>query len=128
MKVFTTSGQLKQTGDITLLSSVSEDANVVAAAGATETLTDLTAQDITLDQACTFTFPSPTSGDLFSFTLILRQDGTGGFAVTWPASVDWEDGSAPTLVTTANSVSILTFYTIDGGTIWHGALGSSDSK
>ena len=83
----------------------------------------------TLTGNVTFTFSNPiASDDMTSFTLILRQDGTGGRTVTWPASVDWAGGTAPTLVTTASSVSILTFFTIDGGTIWHGMIGSSDSK
>ncbi len=114
-----------------LLKDYAEKLTTLAAAGATETL-DIengNAFDITLDQACTFTFSNPiASGNMASFTLILRQDGTGGFATTWPASVDWTDGSAPTLVTTASSVTILGFITVDGGTIWHGFVGSSDSK
>jgi len=101
------------------------------AAGTTETL-DITAGNVfkmTLDENITFTFSNPiASDDLTSFTLILIQDGSGTNTVTWPASVDWEDGTAPTLITTAGTVSILAFFTYDGGTIWHGMLGSSDSS
>lgn len=114
-----------------MLKDYSELTVTNAAAGATETL-DIEAGNVfhmTLDENITFTFSNPiASDDMTSFTLILTQDGSGTNVVTWPASVDWEDGSAPTLVTTAASVSILGFYTIDGGTIWHGVLGSSDSK
>ena len=114
-----------------LLKDYAEKLTTVAAAGATETL-DIengNAFNITLDEACTLTFSNPiASGNMASFTLMLRQDGTGGFATTWPASVDWADGSAPTLITTASSVTILCFITVDGGTIWHGFVGSSDSK
>lgn len=114
-----------------LLKDYGEILTTVAAAGATETL-DLesgNAFDITLNQACTFTFSNPpATGKMGSFTLILRQNGTGGYATTWPASVDWADGTVPTLVTTASSVTILCFITVDGGTIWHGFVGSSDSK
>ena len=108
-----------------------ETTNTVAAAGATETL-DLTVanvHDITLDEACTLTFSNPpASGTAGSFTLILRQDGTGGYATTFPASADWAAATAPTLSTGANDVDILVFITVDGGTIWHGMVGSADSS
>ena len=122
-------------GNLTLSKAILKDyaeltvAN--AAAGSTETL-DIESGNVfhmTLDANITFTFSNPiASDDMTSFTLILRQDGTGGRTVTWPASVDWAGGTAPTLVTTASSVSILVFFTIDGGTIWHGMMGSADSK
>ena len=120
-----------QTIGVKTLKDYGETLTTVAAAGATETL-DLengNTFDITLDQACTFTFSNPpASGITGSFTLFLRQDGGGGNAVTWPASVDWTGGTEPTLVTTGSSLTILSFFTVDGGTIWHGMVGSSDSK
>jgi len=94
-----------------------------ATSGATETL-DLstgTVFDITLSENCTFTFSNPPAdGNGGSFTLILRQDGTGSHLATWPASVDWPAATAPTLTTMANAVDILTFVTVDGGTVWYG--------
>jgi hypothetical protein len=42
--------------------------------------------------------------------LKLIQDGTGGRTVTWPASVLWPNGQAPTLSTGANAVDIISFY------------------
>ena len=80
--------------------------------------------EVTLDQATTFTFSNPpASGTLGSFTLILKQDGVGGWATTWPASVDWEASSAPTLSNAANLIDILSFMTVDGGTTWFGFTG-----
>jgi len=77
----------------------------------------------------TFTFSNPSaSGTACSFTLIAKQDATGSRAITWPASVDWAGGTAPTPTATANSVDIYTFLTVDGGTIWHGMRASADSK
>jgi hypothetical protein len=38
------------------------------------------------------------------------QDATGSRAVTWPASVKWPSGTAPTLSTAANAIDIVTFY------------------
>ena len=73
----------------------------------------------------TFTFSNPTaSANGCSFTLILTNGGSQ--TVNWPSSVDWAGGTAPSL--TSSGTDILTFLTIDGGTIWHGFLASSDSK
>ena len=88
-----------------------EDGNVVSATVDTSTNT--------------FTFSNPTaSANGCSFTLILTNGGSQ--TVNWPSSVDWAGGTAPSL--TSSGVDILTFLTIDGGTIWHGFLASSDSK
>ncbi len=64
----------------------------------------------------------PASGDGGGFTLILKQDATGGRSFTWPTAVDWTNGITPTLSTAANSVDVLTFITVDGGTRWYGFL------
>jgi len=65
----------------------------------------------------TFTFSNPsTSGVSCSFTLILTNGGSQ--TVTWPGTVDWAGATAPTLTT--SGVDVLTFTTIDGGTIWYG--------
>ena len=107
--------------------------------------------DVTRDQNTTFTFSNPPvrdSGDRLtledgsgillletgdalllefrvagSFTLVLRQDGTGGWTTTWPASVAWEAGLPPTLSTDPNLVDMLSFLTVDGGTTWFGFMG-----
>lgn len=80
--------------------------------------------DVTMDQDTTFTFSNPpASGRAGSFTLILRQDGTGGWTATFPASVDWEAGTQPTLSNAASQVDMLSFITVDGGTTWFGFLG-----
>tara|TARA_B100000470_G_scaffold219943_1_gene207602 strand:- start:443 stop:1144 length:702 start_codon:yes stop_codon:yes gene_type:complete len=76
---------------------------------------------VTLTANCTFTFSNPpATGTAGSFTLFLVQDGTGSRTVTWPGSVDWAAATAPTLTTTAAAVDVLTFITLDGGTIWNG--------
>ena len=96
---------------ITAMSAI----NTVAVSGATETL-DVGAygvHDVTMDQACTFTFSNPgPAGEATSFALVLR----GAFTPTLPASVDWSDGAAPTYV----SPSVYTFLTVDEGTTWLG--------
>lgn len=99
--------------------------NTVAAAGTTETLDgdDYNIHDITLDESVTFTFT--TGATVAQFTLILRQDGSGGNSVTWPASVKWHSLTAPTILTTASAVHVLEFLTVNSGTTWRGFLASS---
>jgi hypothetical protein len=65
----------------------------------------------------TFTFSNPSAtGTSCSFTLILTNGGSQ--TVNWPAAVDWTGGAAPSL--TASGVDVLTFFTLDAGTIWYG--------
>jgi hypothetical protein len=98
----------------------------VAANSSTAYTVDLTTGnvfEITLTGDCVFTFSNPpASGKAGSFTLILAQDGTGSRTTTWPASVKWAGGTAPTLSTAASSVDLLAFTTRDAGTTWYGAL------
>ena len=73
----------------------------------------------------TWTFSNPTASDeLCGFTLFLTNGGSQ--TVNWPASVDWAGGTAPTLTT--SGLDILVFVTTNGGTTWHGMVGSADSK
>lgn len=76
-----------------------------------------TVQFLTLTGNCTFTFPTATTGQ--SFMMLLRQDGTGGRTVTWPAAVRWPSGTAPTITSTANRMDKFVF-TADG-TNWYGS-------
>ena len=73
----------------------------------------------------TWTFSNPTASDeLCGFTLTLVNGGSQ--TVNWPGSVDWAGGSAPSL--TSSGTDVLVFFTIDGGTIWHGMVASADTK
>ena len=73
----------------------------------------------------TFTFSNPTaSDDGCSFTLLLTNGGSQ--TVNWPGTVDWAAATAPTL--SASGLDILTFITVDGGTIWHGMVASTLSS
>jgi|GEM_PF-2250051 len=56
----------------------------------------------------TFTFTAPTSAG--NFLLRMVQDGVGSRTATWPATVKWPGGVAPTLTTAASSVDIVTCY------------------
>tara|TARA_Y100000296_G_C5103988_1_gene221522 strand:- start:45 stop:941 length:897 start_codon:yes stop_codon:yes gene_type:complete len=75
------------------------------------------------NQTLTFSNP-PASGTAGSFTLIVTNGASA--TLTWPTSVDWAGGTAPTL--TASGIDILTFTTVDGGTIWYGFLAGADMK
>ncbi len=77
---------------------------------------------LTGDTTVTFTNPSAT-GKGCGLTLIITQNGTGNHIITWPISVKWAGGSAPTLSTAAASEDILSFYTINNGTKWYGFVG-----
>jgi hypothetical protein len=64
----------------------------------------------------TFTFSNVPSTRAFAFTLELTH--TSG-TVTWPTTVRWPGGTAPTLTT--SRVHLFTFVTDDAGTIWRAA-------
>ncbi len=64
-------------------------------------------QKVTLGGATTFTFANGQSGG--KYTLVLIQDATGSRTVTWPASVKWSGGTAPTLTTTATKTDFVGF-------------------
>lgn len=69
----------------------------------------------TITTTTTFTItntPAATSG--VSFVLVLTNGGAG--AITWPTSVKWPGGTAPTL--TASGRDRIFFMTHDGGTTW----------
>jgi len=65
-------------------------------------------QKITLTDNCAFTFTNPAGP--CNVILKVIQDSTGSRTVSWPASVKWAGGTAPTLTTTANAVDIVSFY------------------
>ncbi len=66
----------------------------------------------TLSANTVYTFLNPIAGT--TYTLLVKQDGTGSRTVTWPGTVTWQGGSAPTLTTTAGKQDICTFT-------WNGA-------
>jgi len=96
---------------ITVASDGNAAVNTVAATGSTETLSAaFELHKVTMDQNCTFTFTSPSAGAVFAVLL------SGAFTPTWPATVDWPDGTTPTHSTPA----LYVFATFDAGTSWQG--------
>jgi hypothetical protein len=66
----------------------------------------------------------PASGTVFSMTLVLVHSG-GARTVTFPASVKWQGGSAPTL-SGSGDTDIITLFTMDGGTNWYASTAGLD--
>ena len=92
-----------------------ENVNAVTTSGAAQTLPDVssdTINRITLTANCTLSFPAAAAGK--SLSLILVQDATGSRTVTWPGTVKWASGTAPTLTTTAAKADVFTFLCADG--------------
>ena len=71
----------------------------------------------TIGGALTFTFsnPAPTGNACVAY---LQLTNGGSAVITWPVSVTWSGGTAPTL--RASGVDLLRFYTQDNGTTWFG--------
>lgn len=82
-----------------------------AANGNIATLTATGALTITLTA-------SAASG--YGRVLTLIMTNAGNYAVMWPSSVKWADGTAPTL--TASGTDIVTLVTTDNGATWRGML------
>ena len=61
----------------------------------------------------------PASGKVVSFILNVT---VAGYTITWPASVKWANGTAPTLSTTSGKTDIFSFFTYNGGTTWFAAI------
>lgn len=67
-------------------------------------------------QAETFTFTAPSNP--CNLVLMMVQDGTGSRKATFPTTVKWAGGTAPTLTTAGNGVDIISFYY--DGSYYHG--------
>jgi len=62
----------------------------------------------------------PASGTAVGFAVEINGDAS---AITWPSSVKWPSGTAPTATATKE---LYTFVTTDGGTTYYGKLAGSD--
>jgi hypothetical protein len=112
--------RITSAGVVEFKAGITEDA--VTLTGTTTTIDLATATNFVHDLtgATTYTFSNPaTTGNATAFTLKIIQDATAR-AITWPSSVDWAGGTAPTLTATNNGVDVFVFYTIDGGTTYYG--------
>lgn len=78
--------------------------------------------NLTLTGNTTFTFSNAPSSRMVSFTIVAKQDATGGRTITWPSGTKWPGGVAPPATTTANAIDIWSVMTYDGGTTWIASL------
>ena len=65
-------------------------------------------QKLILTDDCVMSLAHPFG--VTTVTLKLIQDGTGSRLVTWPPSVKWPAGTAPTLTTDAWAEDLIVFY------------------
>ena len=95
----------------------------VTADGATTSI-DLSAGNIiTFDQSSNTTVSFANTSSAMTITLIRDKDDTStARTITWPDSVKWNGGSAPTLVTNPRTAATqqFQFLTRDSGVTWYG--------
>lgn len=72
---------------------------------------------VTLSANTTFTFSNLATNIGSSGYIFLKQDGTGGRTFTLPATAKTPGGRTITQTTTANSLSLITFYVVDASTV-----------
>ncbi len=80
-------------------------------------------QTITMTESAsdvTFINYNPDSSFSSTITLKVTQDGTGSWGITWPSTIKWSGGTAPTLTAAAASVDVYGFTTYDAGLTWLG--------
>ena len=65
-----------------------------------------------------------------TIVMLAKQDGVGGWVITWPANIEWEQdsGVSPSQTLDANAQDIFQFTTIDGGVTWQGIIVTLDTK
>lgn len=103
------------------ISEVLYTANITG--GATIDLANGRVQWLTLTGNITsITFnTTPDSGVVATINLILQQDGTGGWTITWPTTnFYWAENVEPPFATTASAINVVTIQIINnGGTLYY---------
>jgi hypothetical protein len=103
--------ELDVNGDVYVRNTIVFDTEFnVGNSGTTATITwnNGNKQRITMTGNATLTFVAPPGPTNVLIKII--QDATGSRTITWPGTVRWPSGIAPTLTTTAAGVDILTCY------------------
>jgi len=76
-------------------------------------------QMLTMNGDCTLTFTAP--GGVGSFLLKIVQSDADEDTITWPATVKWAGGTAPTISTASGAIDFVAFYY--DGTSYYGSTG-----
>ena len=111
--------------------TIEESTSVTSSSNAaTLNLRDGNVFEHTLTENVTYTFSNPAaSGKVSSFVLKIKQDASAsGYTVTFPGTVDFVGGTAPTLTATANAIDTFVIFTTDGGTIYNLLVAGQDIK
>lgn len=82
-------------------------ANGTVSSSATINWANGNTQSLAITQTTTLTFSNTNAGG--RYLLEVQQDETGSRAITWPSTLVWAGGSAPT-ASGALKVDIFTFY------------------
>jgi hypothetical protein len=106
------------TGGMTFSGSTKQNVQAVGALDLDLSVSEFFTKSISANS--TFTFSNATASKAQVFILVLTISSSA--VPTWPASVDWPGGTAPTL---PNGTHWLGFATVDGGTNWTGFLGAA---
>lgn len=108
----TIGGALNINGDVAFISGVSVTQTPSAISVSTSTTSiDIGTSNkfhITMATDTTIEFVDPAGAS--NLTLKLIQDATGTRLITWPGTVKWPSGSAPTLTTTGNAIDFVSCY------------------
>lgn len=118
---YTLDGTWPAAGGVTAVNTANSGSAITLGAPATYAI-----NDITLNAATpAITLPTALAGQ--SFTLVLRQDATGGRVPSWVGTVKWPGGASPTLTPAASAVDVVTFVCVVAGT-WLGFPAGYDVK
>jgi len=75
--------------------------------------------------AVTLTLSNPPASGTYGEVNLLIQMGTPAYDITWPVSVVWMGGGAPSLTTTNDDYDLVHLFTVNGGTTWFGTYATS---
>lgn len=114
---FTAKNQLKTYDEVKTSPTISAGSLTLDLSAGTHFTVALNANVTSL----TISNPQSDASHVSAFTLVFTADGTPR-TVSWPASVKWASGSAPTLTSTNNKIDMFTFLSYDGGTSWLGLI------
>lgn len=103
------------TSGMTFSGSTKQNVQAAASTSLDVSLTEFFTKSMSANT--TFTFDNATAAKAQVFLLELTVSSSA--VATWPASVDWSGGIAPTL---PNGKHLLGFVTFNGGTDWDGIL------
>jgi hypothetical protein len=125
------SGELDVDGDFlgatTFSTRFHENYNNIGNSTGGTTIDLSTANNFRIDRIGSITIAlsnAPSAPRAIGFTLLLEDSSGGTATVSWPASIQWANGAAPTL--TAGGKDILVFYTYDGGSTYYGFLSANN--